>query len=236
MLCCAVLRWQVVDARDPLTYLSQDLVEYARELHPTKRSFVLLNKADLLPAAVREAWADYLDSRGIQYGFWSAFAASEAQARARHDASAQGLASYTTEAVNAHFWDLLGVSKQQQQQAANGSSSSSRTRILPVEELLEVLEVMARAAVDAAEDDDTCRCVCQHVGCRQPNKHTLLRQVAWLTGRTALGCSTVQPGKPSSQPQKCVFAWPAACYCVGPLVLAGIGCCARSLRLPVLTV
>lgn len=143
---------QVVDARDPVTYFSHDLVQYALELHPTKRSFVLLNKADLLPAAVREAWADYFDARGVQYGFWSAFAASEAQARARHDASAQGLAGYTTEDVNAHFWELLGLSKQQQV-----ADSGSRTRILPVEELLEVLEVMARQAVNDAEDDDSRR-------------------------------------------------------------------------------
>jgi len=146
----------VVDARDPVTYFSQDLVSYALELHPTKTSFVLLNKADLLPEAVRLAWADYFDTRGIQYGFWSAFAASEAQARARHDASAQGLAGYTTEDVTAQFWDLLGVPKQQRQSAAEGSSSS-RTRILPVEELLEVLEGLARAAVDAADDDDARR-------------------------------------------------------------------------------
>lgn len=151
LLCPAVLV-QVVDARDPLTYFSRDLMHYALELHPTKTSFVLLNKADLLPAAVREAWADYFDSKGVTYGFWSAYAASEAQARARHDASAQGLAGYTTEDVTAHFWDLLGVPQQQQ-------DGSSRTRILPVEELLEVLEGMARAAVDAADDDDTRRFV-----------------------------------------------------------------------------
>lgn len=154
---CAVVRnycsAQVVDARDPLTYFSQDLVQLALELHPTKSSFVLLNKADLLPAAVREAWADYFDSKGVQYGFWSAFAASEAQAKARHDANAQGLAGYTTDDVNAYFWDLLGVPQQRQ------AASSSRTRVLPVEELLDVMEDLARAAVNSADDDDTRRCV-----------------------------------------------------------------------------
>jgi hypothetical protein len=152
LYCCVILHPQVVDARDPVTYFSQDLVQYALELHPTKRSFVLLNKADLLPSAIREAWADYFDSRGVQYGFWSAFAASEAQARARHDASAMGLAGYTTEDVTARFWELLGVPPQQQL-----AGRSSRTRILPVEELLEELEVMARAAVDAADEDDARR-------------------------------------------------------------------------------
>eukprot|EP00775_Hariotina_reticulata_P009645 gene9645-9805_t len=72
---------QVVDARDPLTYYSQDLVDYALELNPTKTSFILLNKADLLPEAVRGAWADYFDSKGVKYGFWSAFVAAEAQAK-----------------------------------------------------------------------------------------------------------------------------------------------------------
>jgi ribosome biogenesis GTPase A len=146
----------VVDARDPVTYFSQDLVDYALELHPTKSSFVLLNKADLLPAALREAWADYFDAKGVKYGFWSAFAASEAQAKARHDATALGLAGYTTEDVTSHFWDLLGVPKEQRA-APQPGSSSSRTRILPVEELLDILEQMARTAVDVADDDDTRR-------------------------------------------------------------------------------
>lgn len=63
---------QVVDARDPLTYRSEDLERYALDLHPTKRSLLLLNKADLLPEALRSAWADHLDALGCDYVFWSA--------------------------------------------------------------------------------------------------------------------------------------------------------------------
>lgn len=62
----------MVDARDPLTYRSEDLERYALDLHPTKRSFLLLNKADLLPEALRSAWADHFDSQGVDYAFWSA--------------------------------------------------------------------------------------------------------------------------------------------------------------------
>ena len=51
----------MVDARDPLLYRSADLESYARDLHFSKASLVLLNKADLLPVNVREAWADYFD-------------------------------------------------------------------------------------------------------------------------------------------------------------------------------
>lgn len=46
-----------MDARDPLTYRSEDLERYARDLHATKASLLLLNKADLLPEALRAAWA-----------------------------------------------------------------------------------------------------------------------------------------------------------------------------------
>lgn len=63
---------QVVDSRDPLTYRSEDLEAYCLELHATKRTLILINKADLLPARLRSAWADYFDSLGINYVFWSA--------------------------------------------------------------------------------------------------------------------------------------------------------------------
>ena len=69
---------QVLDARDPLRYRSEDLEGYARELHPAKASLLLLNKADLLPRRLRAAWADYFGARGLDHTFWSAKAASDA--------------------------------------------------------------------------------------------------------------------------------------------------------------
>lgn len=70
---------QVLDARDPLTYRSEDLEKYCRELQAHKSSILLLNKADLLPEKLRSAWADYFDRQQVVYFFWSAKAASEAQ-------------------------------------------------------------------------------------------------------------------------------------------------------------
>ncbi|KAF6251424.1 hypothetical protein COO60DRAFT_1704822 [Scenedesmus sp. NREL 46B-D3] len=116
---------QVVDARDPLTYLSRDLVALANELHPTKSSFVLLNKADLLPEAVRAAWADFFDARGLRYGF-------------------------------CYFRQLLGLPAEGAEASGSGGGSS-RTRILSVDEMLVVLEGLARQAVDAADEDDPRR-------------------------------------------------------------------------------
>lgn len=66
-----------MDARDPLFYRSQDLERYAKELHVSKQSVLLLNKADLLPVEARRAWSAYFDSLGLAHYFWSAKAASE---------------------------------------------------------------------------------------------------------------------------------------------------------------
>ncbi|KAK9825625.1 hypothetical protein WJX74_011060 [Apatococcus lobatus] len=68
---------QVVDARDPLLYRSEDLEKYCKELHPSKASMLLLNKADLLPIPLRLAWANYFDSIGLDYVFWSAKVATD---------------------------------------------------------------------------------------------------------------------------------------------------------------
>lgn len=44
---------QVIDSRDPLLYYSQDLVEYALDINPHKKTLLLLNKADLLTDEAR---------------------------------------------------------------------------------------------------------------------------------------------------------------------------------------
>lgn len=68
---------QVLDARDPLRYRSEDLEAFAHEMHPAKASLMLLNKADLLPQTLRAAWAAYFQEQGVDFIFWSAKAASE---------------------------------------------------------------------------------------------------------------------------------------------------------------
>ncbi|KAJ7981247.1 GTPase LSG1-2 [Quillaja saponaria] len=68
----------VVDARDPLFYRCPDLEAYAREIDEHKRTLLLVNKADLLPASIREKWAEYFRLHDILFVFWSAKAASAA--------------------------------------------------------------------------------------------------------------------------------------------------------------
>ncbi len=68
---------QVVDARDPLTYWNEDLTKYCLEISPTKTSILLMNKSDMVPEQLRSAWADYFDSKKIDYLFWSAKSAAD---------------------------------------------------------------------------------------------------------------------------------------------------------------
>ncbi|CAG8445418.1 17718_t:CDS:10 [Acaulospora morrowiae] len=68
---------QIVDARNPLFFRSTDLEKYVKEVSDKKKNLLLINKADLLTTHQRRIWADYLDSQGIKYTFFSATLAHE---------------------------------------------------------------------------------------------------------------------------------------------------------------
>ncbi|GAA5914928.1 uncharacterized protein JCM6883_002971 [Sporobolomyces salmoneus] len=87
---------QIVDARNPLNFRSEDLERYVLELNegnggeekpddqdekeeeeeekpkPRRRNLLLINKSDLLTQKQREGWADYFEQHSIQYAFFSA--------------------------------------------------------------------------------------------------------------------------------------------------------------------
>ncbi|KAL9038452.1 MAG: hypothetical protein Q9180_003127 [Flavoplaca navasiana] len=63
---------QIVDARDPLLFRSEDLEKYVKEVDSQKNNLLLVNKADMMTLRQREAWADYFEKTGINYKFFSA--------------------------------------------------------------------------------------------------------------------------------------------------------------------
>lgn len=63
---------QIVDARNPLLFRSEDLEKYVKEVDPKKNNLLLVNKADMMTPSQREAWADYFENSGINYKFFSA--------------------------------------------------------------------------------------------------------------------------------------------------------------------
>jgi len=63
---------QIVDARNPLFYLSQDLRTYVVD-ELDKPMLVVLNKSDYLTEKQRRVWHDYLNKKNIEHLFFSAY-------------------------------------------------------------------------------------------------------------------------------------------------------------------
>ncbi|KAF9447793.1 P-loop containing nucleoside triphosphate hydrolase protein [Macrolepiota fuliginosa MF-IS2] len=86
---------QIVDARNPLKFRCEDLEDYIQDVEGPegeagtgrgkRKSLLLINKADLLTAQQRCHWADYFESQGIRYAFFSAANAAAIQ-QARKEA------------------------------------------------------------------------------------------------------------------------------------------------------
>jgi large subunit GTPase 1 len=68
---------QIVDARNPLLFRSEDLERYVKHVGERKENLLLVNKADMLTLEQRQAWADYFKGAGIAYKFFSASLAKE---------------------------------------------------------------------------------------------------------------------------------------------------------------
>jgi large subunit GTPase 1 len=68
---------QIVDARNPLLFRSEDLEVYVKEVDPKKNNLLLVNKADMMTLEQRTAWADYFEENGVNYKFFSAELAKE---------------------------------------------------------------------------------------------------------------------------------------------------------------
>lgn len=73
---------QIVDARNPLLFRSEDLEKYVKEVNADKMNMILINKADFLTQEQRTIWASFFDKENIKVAFYSASLASEAITKA----------------------------------------------------------------------------------------------------------------------------------------------------------
>lgn len=76
---------QIVDARNPLLFRSEDLEKYVKEVSENKMNMILVNKADFLTHEQRVTWAKYFDEQNIKIAFYSATMATEAITKALED-------------------------------------------------------------------------------------------------------------------------------------------------------
>ncbi|XP_040123670.1 large subunit GTPase 1 homolog [Oryx dammah] len=65
---------QIVDARNPLLFRCEDLECYVKTVDDNKENVILINKADLLTAEQRSAWAEFFEKENVKVIFWSALA------------------------------------------------------------------------------------------------------------------------------------------------------------------
>ena len=63
---------QIVDARNPLLFRSEDLEKYVKEVDSRKENLLLVNKADMMTLRQRQAWAQCFHELGISYRYFSA--------------------------------------------------------------------------------------------------------------------------------------------------------------------
>ncbi|RFU72309.1 gtp-binding, hsr-1 related [Trichoderma arundinaceum] len=137
---------QIVDARNPLLFRSEDLESYVKAVDPKKENLLLINKADMMTTKQRKLWGKHLREAGIAYKFFSAQLAKELN-EAREDEE------YSTDEE-----EEAGPSSKQAEQgeaenegeeddaaeAEEGESSEKKseededTQILTVEELEEI--------------------------------------------------------------------------------------------------
>ena len=109
---------QVLDCRNPLLFRCPDFEQFVREVDPIKRNVLLLNKADLLSLNMRKAWADYLQSAGIRFMFWSALLQNQENERAQAEEKAARLRKDANFLIDQQIKQLR---KDLTQQAANAA-------------------------------------------------------------------------------------------------------------------
>lgn len=64
---------QILDCRNPLLYLCNDLIKYVKEeFEGKKMNLILLNKADYLSKEQRQMWLDYFKKQDLKVVFFSA--------------------------------------------------------------------------------------------------------------------------------------------------------------------
>ena len=63
---------QIVDARNPLLFRSEDLEKYVKEVGQRKNNLLLVNKADMMTLRQRQEWAKFFKASGVNYRFFSA--------------------------------------------------------------------------------------------------------------------------------------------------------------------
>ncbi|CAM1508338.1 Fc.00g051860.m01.CDS01 [Cosmosporella sp. VM-42] len=133
---------QIVDARNPLLFRSEDLDNYVKAVDSKKENLLLINKADMMTPTQRKAWAKHLRNAGISYKFFSAqLAKEEIEARDREsDSDDEPRPEISARQAEKQPANHIALEKNEieQEGAALTEEKDEDTEILTVEELEEI--------------------------------------------------------------------------------------------------
>lgn len=135
---------QIVDARHPLLFRSDDLEKYVKHVDPRKENLLLVNKADMLTLEQRQAWADYFQAAGISYKFFSASLAKEMNDARDLEEDSDSESDEEEQPTKADDAKLAGKARELEIEDEEASSDEDEeeeeesTRILTVDELEEL--------------------------------------------------------------------------------------------------
>jgi large subunit GTPase 1 len=198
---------QIVDARNPLLFRSEDLEKYVKEVDPKKRNLLLVNKADMMTPEQRELWASYFEGKGITYRFFSAHLAKERnEARLLEDGESESeeddiddsLLQETEKKLNVQEEDTeeeeWSSEEELDEEARTGlkfgkHSKDMRTRILDVDELEELF--LAAAPKTTGQDGEKAKTIIGLVGYPNVGKSSTINA---LLGAKKVSVSAT-PGK-----------------------------------------
>lgn len=133
---------QIVDARNPLLFRSDDLEKYVKAVDSRKENLLLVNKADMLTFDQRQSWADYFEAAGISYKFFSASLAKELNESREFDSDEEDEEDdedqdevKTSGSKLADKAQALDIKDEEQSEGEEEDAEDDRTRILTVDEL-----------------------------------------------------------------------------------------------------
>ncbi|KAI1776463.1 P-loop containing nucleoside triphosphate hydrolase protein [Hypoxylon cercidicola] len=148
---------QIVDARNPLMFRSEDLEDYVKDVDPAKKNLLLVNKADMMTTNQRKAWATYFKEKRVAYRFFSASLAKQLnEERDLEDEPEEPLNGSSANPKTQHRTDSDSASEDESEEDAEDSGVSlshdvdDDTRILTVEELE---DIFLQHAYDPDEPD-----------------------------------------------------------------------------------
>ncbi|KAJ2971536.1 hypothetical protein NQ176_g7638 [Zarea fungicola] len=138
---------QIVDARNPLLFRSDDLESYVKAVDPKKENLLLINKADMMSYNQRLAWAKHLKTAGISFRFFSAHLAKEMnEAREREEAEEEDSEDDAPAPAAKSAGKQSAEAKEEEEEASGEESdeeggatvNTDDTEILTVDELEEI--------------------------------------------------------------------------------------------------